>query len=356
MNRNRHCQQLLLQLEAVMQAHDLWETTSPDRAALQSVEPFAIDTLTCTQWLQWVFIPKLGQLLQAQLPLPEALEISPYVEEAMKGLASSQPLVMVTREIDQLFSHKPIELEILYRDEYLVAVNKPAGMLVHRSWLDSHETVFVMQTLRDQIGQHVFPLHRLDRPTSGVLLFGLSKEIAALMMPKFAGRDIKKTYHAVVRGWVKEAAVLDYPLKQELDKIADKHADQEKEAQPAVTAYAPIAKVETNIPVGRYATSRYTLVEMQPETGRKHQLRRHMHHLSHHIIGDVNHGDGRHNRMFRENFACHRLMLHASRLQLAHPITEAVLDIRASVDDTWQHVMTAFEWDAALLTPAEAES
>ncbi|WP_318494157.1 tRNA pseudouridine(65) synthase TruC [Photobacterium leiognathi] len=242
-----------------------------------------------------------------------------------------------------------MELEILYRDEYLIAVNKPAGMLVHRSWLDSHETVFVMQTLRDQIGQHVFPLHRLDRPTSGVLLFGLSSEIAAEMMPMFAGRDMHKTYHAVVRGWIKEAAVLDYPLKVELDKIADKNASEEKEAQPAVTAYEPLATVETDIAVGRYSTSRYCLVEMKPETGRKHQLRRHMHHLSHHIIGDVNHGDGRHNRMFREHYDCHRLMLHASRLQFAHPITGEPIDIRADIDKTWQRVMSAFNWSSDLL-------
>ncbi|MCQ1058523.1 tRNA pseudouridine(65) synthase TruC [Photobacterium sp. DNB23_23_1] len=247
-----------------------------------------------------------------------------------------------------------MELEILYRDEYLVAVNKPAGMLVHRSWLDRHETVFVMQTLRDQIGQHVFPLHRLDRPTSGVLLFALSSETASLMMPLFAGRDVKKTYHAVVRGWVKEAAVLDYPLKEELDKIADKNADKDKEAQSAITAYAPLANVETQIPVGRYATSRYCLVEMKPETGRKHQLRRHMHHLSHHIIGDVNHGDGRHNRMFRENYDCRRLMLHASRLQLQHPLTGEQLDIRAGVDESWMRVMDAFGWQAALMAPASS--
>ncbi|WP_305370163.1 tRNA pseudouridine(65) synthase TruC [Photobacterium leiognathi] len=242
-----------------------------------------------------------------------------------------------------------MELEILYRDEYLIAVNKPAGMLVHRSWLDSHETIFVMQTLRDQIGQHVFPLHRLDRPTSGVLLFGLSSEIAAEMMPMFASRDMHKTYHAVVRGWIKEVAVLDYPLKVELDKIADKNASEEKEAQPAVTAYEPLATVETDIAVGRYSTSRYCLVEMKPETGRKHQLRRHMHHLSHHIIGDVNHGDGRHNRMFREHYDCHRLMLHASRLQFAHPITGEPIDIRADIDETWQRVMSAFNWSSELL-------
>jgi len=154
-----------------------------------------------------------------------------------------------------------------------------------------------------------------------------------------------------VRGWIKEAAVLDYPLKKELDKIADKNTTEEQEAQEAVTAYQPVATVETDIPVGRYATSRYTLVEMKPETGRKHQLRRHMHHLSHHIIGDVNHGDGRHNRMFRDNYDCHRLMLHASRLQLDHPVTGETLDIRATVDDAWNRVMTAFDWSPTLLDP-----
>ncbi|QUJ66912.1 tRNA pseudouridine(65) synthase TruC [Photobacterium sp. GJ3] len=248
-------------------------------------------------------------------------------------------------------------LEILYQDDVLVAVNKPAGMLVHRSWLDRHETRFVMQTLRDQLGgQHVFPLHRLDRPTSGVLLFALSSEMAAEMMPKFAGREVKKTYHAVVRGWVKEAAVLDYPLKEELDKLDDKRTDQDKAPQEAVTAYWPLATVETQIPVGRYATSRYSLVEMKPETGRKHQLRRHMHHLSHHIIGDVNHGDGRHNRMFREHYDCHRLMLHASALEFIHPVSGQPLRIRADVDDSWLRVMDAFDWPLSLLTQAPEEN
>ncbi|MDW2211332.1 pseudouridine synthase, partial [Vibrio sp. 2025] len=129
----------------------------------------------------------------------------------------------------------PVELEIVYQDEYFVAVNKPAGMLVHRSWLDKHETQFVMQTLRDQIGQHVFPLHRLDRPTSGVLVFALSSEVASQVMPMFAEHKMEKTYHAIVRGWIEEEGVLDYALKVELDKIADKFASQEKEAQEAVT-------------------------------------------------------------------------------------------------------------------------
>ncbi|RXJ72550.1 tRNA pseudouridine(65) synthase TruC [Veronia nyctiphanis] len=235
-------------------------------------------------------------------------------------------------------------LEIVYQDEWLVAVNKPSGMLVHRSWLDKGETRFVMQTLRDQIGQHVFPLHRLDRPTSGVLLFALSSEIASQMMPMFAGRDVKKTYHAVVRGWVKEAALLDYPLKEELDKVADKHATAEPEAKEAVTEYRPVATAELPIPLGRYQSCRYSLVEMKPHTGRKHQLRRHMHHLSHHIIGDVNHGDGRHNRLFRREFHCHRLLLHASELRFTHPVTDVEVTVTADLDETWHRVLKGLGW------------
>lgn len=152
----------------------------------------------------------------------------------------------------------PVELEIVYQDEYFVAVNKPAGMLVHRSWLDKHETQFVMQTLRDQIGQHVFPLHRLDRPTSGVLVFALSSEVASQVMPMFAEHKMEKTYHAIVRGWIEEEGVLDYALKVELDKIADKFASQEKEAQEAVTAYKPLAKVEVPYSTGKFPTTRYS--------------------------------------------------------------------------------------------------
>ncbi len=236
-----------------------------------------------------------------------------------------------------------IELEIIYRDNDLIAVNKPAGMLVHRSWLDKGETRFVMQTLRDQIGQHVFPLHRLDRPTSGVLLFGLSSEIASKMMPKFAGRDIHKTYHALVRGWIKEAAVLDYPLKEELDKKADKFATMEPLYKEAITQYSPLAYVELPIPMGRHQSTRYSLIEMKPLTGRKHQLRRHMHHLHHPIIGDVNHGDGKHNRLFREKFDCHRLLLHACSLSFVHPVTSQNVHLCAGYDNAWKQVLEALD-------------
>ncbi len=236
-------------------------------------------------------------------------------------------------------------LEIIYQDEYFVAVNKPAGMLVHRSWLDKHETQFVMQTLRDQIDQHVFPLHRLDRPTSGVLVFALSSEVASQVMPMFANHEMEKTYHAIVRGWIEEGDVLDYALKVELDKIADKFASQDKEAQEAITAYEPLAKVEVPHSTGRFPTSRYCLMEMKPKTGRKHQLRRHMAHLRHPIVGDTSHGDGKHNRLFREVYDSHRLLLHASSLEFIHPFTGEKLVMKADVDETWQKLCAEFDWE-----------
>ncbi|NVJ57902.1 MAG: tRNA pseudouridine(65) synthase TruC [Vibrionaceae bacterium] len=235
-------------------------------------------------------------------------------------------------------------LEIIYQDEYFVAVNKPAGMLVHRSWLDKHETQFVMQTLRDQIGQHVFPLHRLDRPTSGVLIFALSSEVASQVMPMFANHEMEKTYHAIVRGWIEEQGRLDYALKVELDKIADKHASQDKEAQEAITDYRPLAKVEIPYSTGKFPTTRYCLMEMQPLTGRKHQLRRHMAHLRHPIVGDTTHGDGKHNKLFRDVFDSHRLLLHSSSLKFVHPFTQQELVIKAGVDQTWQRLCAEFGW------------
>ena len=235
-------------------------------------------------------------------------------------------------------------LEILYQDEWLVAVNKPSGWLVHRSWLDRHETVFVMQTVRDQIGQHVFTAHRLDKPTSGLLLMGLSSEVGRLLSLQFEQHQMQKTYHAVVRGWLESSGTLDYPLVEELDKIADRDATEARTAQPAVTDYQSLATVEMPVGIGRYPTSRYSLVEMAPKTGRKHQLRRHMSHLRHPIIGDSAHGDLRQNRGAAEHFGANRLMLHASSLALTHPVTGEPLLIRAGLDGVWQNVMNQFGW------------
>jgi tRNA pseudouridine65 synthase len=228
-------------------------------------------------------------------------------------------------------------LTILYQDEYLVAIDKPAGMLVHRSFLDKHETLFVLQTLRNQLGRHVFPVHRLDRPTSGVLVFALSAEIARLLTEQQQQLGWQKMYLAVVRGHLKEAQLLDYPLKEQLDAIADKKARQDKVAQPAQTRIWPLAYAELPIAVGRYPTARYSLLALQPLTGRKHQLRRHLAHLRHPIIGDTSHGDGRQNRAFSQHTGEQRLMLIAFLLQIRHPVTQQLLKFSAPLTGLHQH-------------------
>ena len=237
-----------------------------------------------------------------------------------------------------------MELEIIYRDEALIAINKPAGMLVHRSWLDKHETVFAMQTLRDQIGQHVFPIHRLDRPTSGVLLFALNSEMARTMCELFEQHQMQKSYLAVVRGYLHGEGRIDYPLKLELDKIADKFS-QEKEAQAAITDYQTLAQVEMPYPAGKFASARYSLVQLFPQTGRKHQLRRHLKHLFHPIMGDTKYGDLHQNRALTANTECDRLLLHSNSLAFIHPKTLQKITINAPLDHAWCALFQQFNWN-----------
>ncbi len=233
-------------------------------------------------------------------------------------------------------------LEILYLDEHLVAVNKPAGLLVHRSPIDRRETRFLLQLLRDQLGQRVYPVHRLDKPTSGVLLFGLSSESARRTAEIFAGRQVSKKYLAVLRGYSPEQGTIDYPLRDEPDQRAAKAPPVE--ARPSRTDYRRLATVELPIPVGRYATCRYSLVEAQPFSGRRHQLRRHFKHLSHPIIGDTTHGNGQHNRFFRQQFGCQRLLLAATELSLTHPYSDSPLTIQAPLADDFCTLLAALGW------------
>ena len=220
-------------------------------------------------------------------------------------------------------------LEVIYQDEYLVAINKPSGLLVHRSPIDKHETRFAIQLTRDQIGQKVYPVHRLDKPTSGVLVFALSSEVARKLTEQFTHSWIAKHYLAVVRGHCAPSGIIDYPLQEQLDRIADALVDPNKPAQEAVTHYYTLAQTELPLAVGRYAAARYSLMALHPKTGRKHQLRRHMKHIFHPIIGDTTHGDGKHNQLFRQVFNCPRLLLHAVCLVLTHPMTGLPLTLRA---------------------------
>ncbi|MFP8967834.1 tRNA pseudouridine(65) synthase TruC [Pokkaliibacter sp. CJK22405] len=231
-------------------------------------------------------------------------------------------------------------LPILYQDNDLVVIYKPANMLVHRSFRSPGETVFVLQKLRDQLGQHVFPVHRLDRPTAGVMVFALSSEIARALGEQFTTHRVQKTYLAIVRGHVHEAGVIDHPLDVQVDDYDDPRAAQDKEAQEAVSHYWPVAQVTLPIAIGRYPEARYTLVELEPKTGRTHQLRRHMKHFFHPMAGDTSYGEGRHNRLFREHFNWHRLALFAVGLELIHPRTGEKLSIKTPPD---QEAMTLFE-------------
>ena len=238
----------------------------------------------------------------------------------------------------------PAELSILYRDEHFVAIDKPAGMLVHRTWIaDGGE--YALQRLRNQLRRRVYPVHRLDRPTSGVLVFALDPEAAARLCALFEAREVDKRYLAVTRGFLEPEGVIDYPLREEPDKPE----------QAAITRYRRLATVELPIPVGRYPCARYSLAEICPETGRMHQIRKHFHHIFHPLIGDTTHGEGRHNRLFREHFGVARLLLLAQRLYFRHPYTGAELRIEAPLPDEWQQLHRRFGWPVAESLSAVSE-
>jgi len=245
---------------------------------------------------------------------------------------------------EDIAEHKEAPLEILYQDPYFVAINKPSGLLVHKSPIDRHETRFALQIVRDQIGQYVYPIHRLDKPTSGVLLFALSSEIASAMSLQFRSSEVSKEYIAIVRGYTEEESIIEYPLKVLYDKKADRDSHKNREDQEAVTEYKCLTTVELPYPVSRYPVARYSLLKLLPKTGRKHQLRRHMKHIFHPIVGDTKYGRGEHNQLFREKFDSHRLLLHARKLSFQHPITEELIELEASLDDTFKKLIKEFGW------------
>jgi tRNA pseudouridine65 synthase len=202
------------------------------------------------------------------------------------------------------------DMPVLYRDARLLAVNKPSGLAVHRGL--ARDRVFALQLVRDLAGQHVHPVHRLDRATSGALLFALDPETARRMQESFEAAAVGKRYLALVRGIPPEEGVIDHPVP----------SDEDGPRVPAVTAFRRLAVFE-----------RYALVEARPLTGRFHQIRRHFKHLSHPLIGDVRYGKGEHNRLFRERFGLHRLALHAVELNFPHPETGEELRIAAPLPE-----------------------
>jgi len=237
-------------------------------------------------------------------------------------------------------------LDIIYKDDHLVAVNKPSGLLVHRSLVDSKEKIFALQMIRNQVRQYVFPVHRLDRPTSGVLLFALSAAVAKQTSVLFQTNQITKIYLAVVRGFIPDSGIIDYPLKPVKDRrIFPYSVNNTKKAISAVTEFIRLETVELSLSVDKYPTTRYSLAKLIPKTGRRHQLRRHMKHLAHPIIGDTKYGKGVHNRFFINRLNCSGLMLAAHKMIFNHPVTGSKIVIQAPLNKNFIHIMKSFNWN-----------
>ncbi|MFA7446245.1 MAG: pseudouridine synthase [Flavobacteriaceae bacterium] len=219
-------------------------------------------------------------------------------------------------------------LEILYQDDYIVAVNKPHGLLVHQSPIARDAEEFALQLLRNQLQKTVYPSHRLDRKTSGILIFALDKATDSLMQQKFQNREVEKKYVALVRGYTPDEMTIDYALKNENEVV-----------QEAVTHFKTLKHFELKIPFGKHSTSRYSLIEATPETGRMHQLRRHFAHIFHPIIGDRPHGCNKQNKFWLENFKMNTMLLHACELSFTHPYSEEKITIKATISEEFKRVL-----------------
>lgn len=224
-------------------------------------------------------------------------------------------------------------LEIIYRDEHLIAINKPHGLLVHRSSIAADASEFALQLLRDQIGMKVNPVHRIDRKTGGILLFAFNKEVEIAMQKAFMENQVSKKYLAIVRGHTPDAESIDYPLRKENGTLQD-----------AFTSYTTLKHAELDIAFGKHPTSRYSLVEAVPTTGRMHQLRKHLSHIFHPIIGDRTHGCNKQNKLFLEQWEMTTMLLHASQLIFTHPVTGEEVKIEAALQHEFSRVMGIMGW------------
>ncbi|MBV8390224.1 MAG: pseudouridylate synthase [Mucilaginibacter sp.] len=224
-------------------------------------------------------------------------------------------------------------LDIVFRDDHLIAINKPHDLLVHRSNIAADAEVFALQLLRDQVGQKVYPVHRIDRKTGGVLLFAFDKAIEIEMQKQFADNRVSKTYLAILRGHTADNGEIDYPLRKENGTLQD-----------AFTTYHTLKRAELDVPFGKYPTSRYSLVEATPKTGRMHQLRKHFAHIFHPVIGDRTHGCNKQNKLFKEKWEMTTMLLHASKLTFNHPVNGEVITIEAALQPEFIRVMRLMSW------------
>ncbi len=229
-------------------------------------------------------------------------------------------------------------MEIIYQDEHLIAVNKPSGFHVHPHEDKRHrvpKNQICLYVVRNMINKLVYPVHRLDAGTSGVLVFALSSESASRICKQFAERTPQKTYHAVVRGYVKPEDTINLPLE----------LDSSGELVEASTSYKRLAIKEFPFPVGKkFPTARYSLIEAKPHTGRYHQIRRHFNRISHPLLGDAVHGDSHHNRFFRTELSIQGLCLKALNIEFDHPYTGQRLSLTAPDCDKWKTLHQLFEY------------
>lgn len=229
----------------------------------------------------------------------------------------------------------PATLEVLYRDDVIAVVNKPAGLMVHDSKLARGERDFAADRLREQFGRPIHLIHRLDRATSGCLLLAFDRDAASVLGRQFMSREVEKRYLAVCRGWPSEEAIsIDHPLDGGPGK---------PEKKPAITHIRVLARGELEEPAAGFPTSRYALLECLPDTGRFRQIRRHLKHIDHHLIGDTSHGDGRRNLAFRMR-GVHRMLLHAHRLVFTHPGSGEKLAPVAPLDAAFDKALALFGW------------
>jgi tRNA pseudouridine65 synthase len=227
-------------------------------------------------------------------------------------------------------------LEIIYQDEDLIAINKPHGLLVHQSSIARDATEFALQLLRDQVGKHVSPVHRLDRKTSGILLFAFNKEAEIAMHQQFMNTETAKKYVAILRGYAPETMGIDYPLAKENGTM-----------QEAFTSFRTLEHAEVNVPFGKFPTSRYSLVEATPKTGRMHQLRRHFSHILHPIIGDRTHGCNKQNKFFKDTWDMTTMLLHASELEFVHPISGKAIHLSANIHSEFKRCLEFLNFSSA---------
>lgn len=225
-----------------------------------------------------------------------------------------------------------MELKILYIDSHYVAIDKPAGLLVHRSGIAADAEQFALQLLRNQLGEQVWPCHRLDRKTSGILLFALSREALIAMRNEWEGGRVQKKYRALVRGFLPEEMVVDYALVNDRGQL-----------QNALTRIVNLRQWECDFPSGKFETSRYSLVELEPLTGRQHQLRKHMAHIFHPILGDRPHGCNKQNRLMLERFALKEMLLSATELCFNQPFSSARIVIKNPVSAETNRMMDIFD-------------